>query len=408
MSHLRHSLEDVTVPVVDMDTILRRGHKLRWRRRALVAAATISVMGVLAGAVVALEGTFDGNRGRVAAPEATGAWKPIGPAAFQPVPTGTPKALVLVAADLSWHGPVEGAPPTECVVAVIGEHGDTVGARTKLVEPPKNELPHGASEGFHLSVMIRVPRHDMGTGATIECAPSAQQRISVYLAYDVTSGERDRVRDVARSLQGAISVRYVSKRGAFQEFKDYYADQPEYWRELPLDALPARFDITLSEGTDISDARRTLLQLEGVDDVFIDRTDHPPRVEAHPTTETFARFQTVYPETRRNPQEDHGILEIDAEAGTICSDAYFPWARAAQVHERVPLTPVDPVYITIFEPPTAWRSEICIDANRDDLQHIIDEPHRFYVDYHERDKGGKVARSEPLAPRPQEEGGELQ
>lgn len=116
-----------------------------------------------------------------------------------------------------------------------------------------------------------------------------------------------------------------------------------------------------------------------------------------------ARFQTDYPQTRRNPQEVIGVLEVDAAEGTICSTAYFPWAKAAQVHERVPLSRVDPVYITLFEPPTGYESPICLTAARSKLARIIEKPHLFYVDYHEKDTGGNHAQSEPLAPWPDEQ-----
>jgi hypothetical protein len=117
------------------------------------------------------------------------------------------------------------------------------------------------------------------------------------------------------------------------------------------------------------------------------------------TASSFARFATRYPETRRNPQEVIGVVEIDAEAGTICSSAYLPWARAAQVHMKVADTEfpgTDPVFITIFEPPTEFRATICREANPMKLAQILEDPAGFYIDYHEKDEGGMEARSEPL------------
>lgn len=129
-----------------------------------------------------------------------------------------------------------------------------------------------------------------------------------------------------------------------------------------------------------------------------------PEPDAEPSS---ARFATRYPATQRNPQEVVGVVEIDAEAGTICSTAYLPWARAAQIHMKAPPDdefPIDGVFITIFDPPAEFQASICTEADPAKLSQVLSDPDGFYIDYHEKDSGGMEARSE-LEPMDQEASG---
>jgi hypothetical protein len=108
-------------------------------------------------------------------------------------------------------------------------------------------------------------------------------------------------------------------------------------------------------------------------------------------TPTFARFPVTYGEGNGRV---NGMVEINAEGATLCSDAYMPWASAGHLHrdiqrEEGPIGP-DPVVLTLFEPPVSYRRSICfryVDPLL--LFAILDEPDLYYLDFHEADGGGR-------------------
>ena len=62
-------------------------------------------------------------------------------------------------------------------------------------------------------------------------------------------------------------VTYVSKEEAFEEFKEMYADQPEFCESLPADALPASFRIKLIDADYTEEVAARIEGAPGVDDV---------------------------------------------------------------------------------------------------------------------------------------------
>lgn len=91
--------------------------------------------------------------------------------------------------------------------------------------------------------------------------------LNVYLDDGITPRQREDVSVAARSLEGVVTLRYVSKRAAFAEFKEIYRTQPEFWENLPPDALPARLVVTVESDIYVSDVSRALSALVGVDEV---------------------------------------------------------------------------------------------------------------------------------------------
>ena len=88
----------------------------------------------------------------------------------------------------------------------------------------------------------------------------AKVEVSAYLLDDATQEE-------IRALEASISdypevenVTFVSKQQAFEDFKKIYEDQPEFWQNLPEDALPASFRIKL---TDANYAQTVAARIEG-------------------------------------------------------------------------------------------------------------------------------------------------
>ena len=108
-------------------------------------------------------------------------------------------------------------------------------------------------------------------------------------------------------------------------------------------------------------------------------------------TPTFARFPVSY---GVGNDRINGMVEINAEGATFCSDAYLPWAKAGHLHRDIqrdegPLGP-DPVVLTLFEPPMPYQRSICFrDVDPLLLFAILDEPDLYYLDFHEADEGGR-------------------
>lgn len=167
-STLKDRLDDIPVPPLLLDPIVRRGQKLRWRRR--VAAGLASLVVVAAGSMGALsladvQERKGNNIGRTSE---RSRWKPVGPPIFQPVLAGT-EGIVRVGVTLIWEGRVEGASPTECQVDVIGEAKDVVGSKTKSVPPPARTPKQGVVPSRDLSIPVRVPPEDMGVDSRVTC-----------------------------------------------------------------------------------------------------------------------------------------------------------------------------------------------------------------------------------------------
>jgi hypothetical protein len=108
---------------------------------------------------------------------------------------------------------------------------------------------------------------DRGPGPAPAASTSDDPELEVFLLDGITARERRNIRSVARDLDGVESVRYISKAAAYRDFKQTYRDEPEYWENLPTDALPAFFVIDLEDGADIQEARDRLIGLRGVDDI---------------------------------------------------------------------------------------------------------------------------------------------
>jgi hypothetical protein len=54
----------------------------------------------------------------------------------------------------------------------------------------------------------------------------------------------------------------------------------------------------------------------------------------------------------------------------------------------------DPVVVTLLDPPKPFQSTVCA-RNQDPvvLIRVLDSPQDYYVDYHEKDEGGRRAKA---------------
>lgn len=95
----------------------------------------------------------------------------------------------------------------------------------------------------------------------------AKVEISAYLRDDATQNERSALEEEIAVMPEVQAVSYVSKDRAFQEFKEMYETQPEFYENLPEDALPASLRIKLKDADDTEAVASAIEGAPGVKDV---------------------------------------------------------------------------------------------------------------------------------------------
>lgn len=71
--------------------------------------------------------------------------------------------------------------------------------------------------------------------------------VSVFLLDDASQDEIQALESDIRAMDEVENVTFVSKEQAFEEFKQIYRDQPEFWQSLDSDALPASLRVKLTD-----------------------------------------------------------------------------------------------------------------------------------------------------------------
>lgn len=95
----------------------------------------------------------------------------------------------------------------------------------------------------------------------------AKVEISVFLRDDATTNEIRQLQSQVTSYPEVQEVTYVSKRDAFEEFKQLYADQPELWEAIPEDSLPASLRIKLTDAKFTEEVAARIDGAPGIDEV---------------------------------------------------------------------------------------------------------------------------------------------
>ncbi|HJR45724.1 MAG TPA: permease-like cell division protein FtsX [Actinomycetota bacterium] len=95
----------------------------------------------------------------------------------------------------------------------------------------------------------------------------AKVEISAYLRDDATQGEISSLSEEITQMPEVQDVTYVSKDAAFEEFKEMYETQPEFYENLPEDALPASLRIKLDDADDTEQVAAAIEGAPGVKDV---------------------------------------------------------------------------------------------------------------------------------------------
>ncbi len=95
----------------------------------------------------------------------------------------------------------------------------------------------------------------------------AKVEISTYLRDDATQGEISVLEEDISQMPEVQDVIYVSKDQAFEEFREMYETQPEFYENLPEDALPASLRIKLQDADDTEAVASAIEGAPGVKDV---------------------------------------------------------------------------------------------------------------------------------------------
>lgn len=95
----------------------------------------------------------------------------------------------------------------------------------------------------------------------------AKVEISTYLRDDATQNEIGALEEEIAQMPEVQDVTYVSKDQAFEEFKEMYETQPEFYENLPEDALPASLRIKLVDADQTEAVAAAIEGAPGVKDV---------------------------------------------------------------------------------------------------------------------------------------------
>ena len=95
----------------------------------------------------------------------------------------------------------------------------------------------------------------------------AKVEISVYLRDDIGPEERTSLTSQIQSYDEVEEVTYVTKEEAFDEFRERYRNQPEFYENLPEDALPASLRIKLTDAKFTEEVADRIQGAPGVDEI---------------------------------------------------------------------------------------------------------------------------------------------
>jgi cell division transport system permease protein len=95
----------------------------------------------------------------------------------------------------------------------------------------------------------------------------AQVEIAIFLRDDITDGELQSLTQDVSEMNEVEDVDYVSKEAAYNDYKQMWEDQPEFWQTLPRDALPASLRVKLFNANDTEEIAARVEGAPGVDTV---------------------------------------------------------------------------------------------------------------------------------------------
>jgi cell division transport system permease protein len=95
----------------------------------------------------------------------------------------------------------------------------------------------------------------------------AKVEISAYLRDDATDGEINAVTQDLTKMPEVVNVEYVSEDQAYEEFKQLYKNQPEFWETLSPGDLPASLRVKLTDANFAEAVAARIDGAPGIDDV---------------------------------------------------------------------------------------------------------------------------------------------
>lgn len=196
----------------------------------------------------------------------------------------SPGSAVLGDTTVAWNG------QEMVVVSGAGEfamYSPAEDAWMKLPDPPAGRVlnPTLVSQGGEVVLWGGVDRDDQGfsnEGSRLrftdtddgeeqdradDDTPEQAFHVTVFLKDRITRADVRGFVNRFAEIGGITNFEFVSKREAFKRFKKQFYDQPEYWENLPKDALPAYFIVTLSNRHESSRVVERLERLPGVEAV---------------------------------------------------------------------------------------------------------------------------------------------
>ena len=91
--------------------------------------------------------------------------------------------------------------------------------------------------------------------------------INAYLFDNATQNEISQLETDLSQMPEVQGVDFISKEDAYEIFKERYADQPQLWKQLPKDTLPASLRISLIDADDTEEVASRIDGAPGVEEV---------------------------------------------------------------------------------------------------------------------------------------------
>jgi cell division transport system permease protein len=91
--------------------------------------------------------------------------------------------------------------------------------------------------------------------------------ISAYFREDASSGEIEQLTRDLDEMPTVKDVTFISKEEAFEEYKEIYKDQPEFWQNIPPDSLPQSLRISLTDADFTEEVASSIRGAPGLDEV---------------------------------------------------------------------------------------------------------------------------------------------
>ena len=97
--------------------------------------------------------------------------------------------------------------------------------------------------------------------------PADKVDVTVYLRDDLPEDEVEQLKASIQDATGIFAIEYVTSSEAFDEYKDIYEDQPEFFEDIPEDSLPASLRLSVDDRDEVETLKSHLLRNREVDDV---------------------------------------------------------------------------------------------------------------------------------------------